>query len=195
MKKFLLTTLILTLFTGFLACFAESWDDFAGLDKAWDGQKSITNKEFEEAVNFFEQKKKEKEAKQRKKRMKKISGGGTSLHNELNPDSEIHELAPLKKKNEEGHLLNIPVNIQVDEILLDKGFYKIIAEKDKNGDIYLMFYQSQFFKGKVKACETKDDYDEDELDFVRLVPYNDNFVKIIFGSLEFNAYAYVRFVQ
>ena len=58
-----------------------------------------------------------------------------------------------------------------------------------------MFYQSQFFKGKVRACETEDDYDEDDLDFVKLTPYNDNFVKIIFGSLEFNAYAYVRFIE
>ncbi len=195
MKKIVLMSLILSLFFSLQASFAESWDDFGGLDKAWDGQKSVTNKEFEEAINVFEKKQKEKEAKQRKKKIKKIGGGGTSLHNELNPDNEITELAPLKKKNEEGHLLNIPVSLIIDETLLDKGFYKIIAEKDKNGDIYLMFYQSQFFKGKVRACETEDDYDEDDLDFVKLTPYNDNFVKIIFGSLEFNAYAYVRFIE
>ncbi len=195
MKKIFLISLILSFTFSLQSSFAESWDDFGGLDKAWDGQKSITNKEFEEAVNVFEKKQKEKEAKQRKKKIKKIGGGGTSLHNELNPDSEITELAPLQKKNEEGHLLNIPVNLIIDEMPLDKGFYKIIAQKDKNNDIYLMFYQSQFFKGKVRACETEDDYDEDELDFVKLTPYNENFVKIIFGSLEFNAYAYVRFVN
>lgn len=195
MKKFLLLSVIFSLLIGVNSCFAESWDDFSGLDKAWDGQKSITNKEFEEAVNVLEKKKKEKEAKQHKKKVKKISGGGTSLHNELNPDVEINELAPLNKKNEEGHLLNIPVNLIVDEMPMEKGFYKVIAEKDKNNDIYLMFYQSQFFKGKVRACETTEDYNEDNLDFVKLIPYNDNFVKIIFGSLDYNAYAYIRFIQ
>lgn len=175
--------------------FAESWDDFAGLDRMWDGQTSVTNKEFEEVMNVLEDKKNKKDAKQKKKKIKKISGGGTSLHNELNPEAEIKELSPLKKDEGEGHLLNIPVNIIIDETPLEKGFYKILGEKDKNGDIYLMFYQSQFFKGKIRASETNDDYDEDNLNFVKLLPYNDNFVKILFGSLDFNAYAYVRFLQ
>ena len=35
-------------------CRAEDWDDFSGLDKAWDGQKSITNKEFEQAIDTLE---------------------------------------------------------------------------------------------------------------------------------------------
>lgn len=195
MKKFLLISIILVSSLFSHVCFAESWDDFGGLDKAWDGQKSVTNKEFEEAINVLEKKKKEREIKQKKKQAKKISGGGTSLHNELNPDIEIQELSPLKKKDEEGHLLNIPVSLLIDEYPMEKGFYKIIAEKDKNGDIYLMFYQSQFFKGKVRASETNDDYGEDSLDFVKLIPYNDSFVKVIYGSLEFNAYAYVRFVH
>lgn len=174
---------------------AESWDDFSTLDRMWDGQTSVTNKEFENAINTLEEKKNKKEAKQKKKRIKKISGGGTSLHNELNPDNEIKELAPLKKDECEEHLLSLPVNIIIDELPLEKGFYRIMGEKDKNGEIYLMFYQSQFFKGKVRASETNDDFGEDNINFVKLIPYNDNFVKIIFGSLEFNAYAYIRYVQ
>ena len=181
--------------SGLSAGFADDgWDDFSGVDRAWDGQKSITNKEFEEAIDTLEENKIKKEAKQRKKLIKKVSGGGTSLHPGLNPDSDIKSLAPLKKESE-GNILNIPVNLLIDETPLDKGFYKVIAEKDKNGDIYLLFYQSQFFKGKVRACETSDDYDEESIDFVKLIPYNDHFVKIIFGSMEYNAYAYVRYVQ
>ena len=102
-------------------------------------------------------------------------------------------MTPLKNKSEEGLLLNVPVNLIIDETPLDKGYYKVFAERDKNNDIYLSFYQSQFFKGKVRACETSDDYDSEDLDFVKLLPYNKNFVKIIFGSLDFNAYAYIRY--
>lgn len=192
MKRILLILLITILVQ---SCQAEdSWDDFSGLDHAWDGQKSITNKEFEEAINTLEEKQTKKEAKQRKKLIKKI-GGGTSLHPDLNPESDIKNLDPLKKEDDDGVLLNIPVNLVIDDVPMDKGFYKVIAEKDKNNDINLLFYQSQFFKGKVRACETSDDYDQDSINFVKLLPYNEQFVKIIFGSLDFNAYAYVKYVQ
>ena len=193
MKRILLILLITILVP---SCQAEdSWDDFSGLDHAWDGQKSITNKEFEEAINTLEEKQTKKEAKQRKKLIKKIGGGGTSLHPDLNPESDIKNLDPLKKEDDDGVLLNIPVNLVIDDVHMDKGFYKVIAEKDKNNDINLLFYQSQFFKGKVRACETSDDYDQDSINFVKLLPYNEQFVKIIFGSLDFNAYAYVKYVQ
>ena len=195
MKKSFLFSIMFFLLLSSSAVFAESWDDYAGLDRIWDGQTSVTNKEFEEVMNALEEKKNKKNAKLKKKQIKKIGGGGTSLHNELNPDKEIKELAPLKKDESEEYLLNIPVNIIIDEEPLEKGFYRIIGEKDNDGNIYLMFYQSQFFKGKIKANETNDDFDEKNINFVKLIPYNENFVKIIFGSLDFNAWTYVQFVN
>ena len=133
-------------------------------------------------------------ARQRKRLIRKIGGGGTSLHPDLNPNSEIKSLDPVKK-TEEGLLLNIPVNFVIDGQILEKGFYKIIAKKDEENNIFLMFYQSQYFKGKVRASETNDDYDSDSIDFVKLVPYNEQFVKIIAGCLDFNAYAFVQYVE
>lgn len=71
MKRILLILLITILVP---SCQAEdSWDDFSGLDHAWDGQKSITNKEFEEAINTLEEKQTKKETKQRKKLIKKLA--------------------------------------------------------------------------------------------------------------------------
>lgn len=176
-----------------LPVFSESLDDYAGIEHAWDGQKPITNQEFDEVIDALQTKQKQKEAKQRKKLIKKVGGGGTSLHNELNPDKEITEMTSLKK-NKDGLLLNIPVCLIIDEMVLDKGFYNVFAEKDKNGDIYLSFYQSQFFKGKVRASETNDDYDSDVIDFVKFCPYDNHFIKIVYGSLDFNAYAYIRYL-
>ena len=189
MKRMLL---LLAIFCLINPAFSDEWDDFSGLDRAWDGQKPITNQEFEKAIDTLQQKQTKKEAKARKKLIKKIGGGGTSLHNELNPDKDITEITPLNKKHD-GQLLNIPVNIIINETSLDKGFYNVFGEKEKNGEIYLSFYQSQFFKGKVKAIETNDDFESDEIDFVQLIPYDNNFIKIIFGSLDFNAYTYIRY--
>ena len=36
------------------AVMAEDWDDFSNLDRAWDGQKTITNKEFEDVMDALQ---------------------------------------------------------------------------------------------------------------------------------------------
>ncbi len=192
MKTKFMLSIILLFIASSIAVADDGWEDFSGIDRAWDGQKSITNKEFEQAIDTLEGNKKKKEAKKRKKLIKKVGGGGTSLHSDLNPDNNINDITPLSK-NEEGLLLNVPVNLVVDGKILEKGFYKILSEKDDNNEIYLLFYQAHTLLGKVRANKTEDDYDEETIDFVNLLPYNDKFVKLIFGSLEFNAYAYLRY--
>ena len=192
-KSFLFIILSFLIFSS--GSFAvDSWDEFSGVDRAWDGQKSVTNKEFEEAINALEGNKKKKEAKKRKKLIKKISGGGESLYPELSPDSDITDITPLTK-NEDGMLLNVPVNLIIGSEVLEKGYYKVMAEKDENEEVYLLFYQSHALEGKIRAYKTEDDYDEEHIDFVRLLPYNESFVKVIFGSLDFNAYTYIRFLH
>ena len=97
---------------------------------------------------------------------------------------------------DEGILMNIPVQIIIDGKVLDKGFYKVFAERDtETKKIYVSLYQSQFFKGKIEVAETEDDYGEKELDFARILPYNDSFVKLIFGSIDFNAYAFLPYQE
>ena len=171
---------------------AEEWDDFSGVTNLWDGQKAITNDEFEKAIDVLQGKQKKKEAKKQKRKIKKLSGGGTSLHSGLDPMKEIKAQDPLKKEDETGQLINIPVKVYLGEKTLEEGYYNVYGEKDKNGEIYLSFYQSQFFKGKVKASETQDDFNSDNINFVKLIPYNEDYVKIAFGSLDFNAYVFLR---
>ena len=173
--------------------FADSWDDYADLDRAWDGQKTITNKEFEQAMDLLQQKQKRKEARQKKRKAKKISGGGTSLHSELNPDKEINEVQ-LKPKDE-GILINLPIHLIIDGKTLDKGYYKVIATKDNDNKIFINFYQSQFFMGKIEATETEEDFNQENVDFAEIIPYKDSFVKMVFGGIDFNAYAIVPYEE
>ena len=196
MKKIILTFLFLTFCIPVIHA-DDFFDNYMGIDRAWDGQKAITNKEFEEAINVLEGNKKQKEEKQRKKKVKKISGGGTSLHSFLDPNSEIRSQDSLKPKDKSsGELLNIPVSIVVENTVLEPGFYNISLEKDKTDNkLYISFYQAHSFLGKVPAYETEDDFDADTIDFVKFIPYNDNFLKIICGTLDYNAYAYVQFYE
>ena len=196
MKKAAFLILIMFFITP-ISIFADDFfDNYEGIDRAWDGQKPVTNTEFEEAINVLTEKQKKKEAKAKKKKIKKISGGGTSLHKGLEPMSEITEQETLKEKGkDDGQLLNIPVDIIIDGKILEKGFYNVFGEKDKNGDIYLSFYQAHYFKGKVKAHSTKNDFEAENLDFVKIEPYDETYIKIMYGSLDFNAYSYLRYLN
>lgn len=195
MKKIVLIILFLFLFSSLNVLSEDFSSDINSINHAWDGQKPITDKEFEEAINTLTKKQKKKEEKLQKKKIKKISGGGNSLHKGLEPTAEILEQESLKTKSkDDGQLLNIPVNVIIDGQVLDKGFYNVFGEKDKNGDIYLSFYQAHYFKGKVKAYTTKNDFDSETLDFVQMEPYDENYIKVMYGSLDFNAYAYLRYL-
>ena len=195
MKKsaFLIVFLSLTLS---LNVFADvTYDSYADIDHAWDNQKPITNQEFEKAIDTLTAKQKKKDEKAKKKKIKKISGGGTSLHKGLEPMGEIQEQEILKDKDEnEGQLINFPVDVVIDGKILEKGFYNVFGEKDKNNDIYLSFYQAHYLMGKVKAYPTKNDFDAENLDFVKMIPYDDTYIQIIFGSLDFNAYTYLQYL-
>ena len=196
MKRIAYIVIFLVMLSPLSVLSDDFFDNYAGIDHAWDGQKPVTNTEFEEAINTLTEKQKKKEEKAKKKKIKKISGGGTSLHKGLEPMSEISAQDALKAKGEfDGQLLNIPVNVIVDGKVLEKGFYNVFGEKDKNGDVYLSFYQAHYFMGKVKAYVTKNDFDDESLDFVKMEPYDENYIRVMYGSLDFNAYAYLRYIN
>ena len=192
-EKFL--SLIIALFLIIPVAFADAWDDLSNIDNAWDGQKTITNQEFEQVMDALEEKDNQKKEKKRKKLIKRVSGGGTSLHEDLGPNTEIKDFDKITSKREEGILVNVPVNIIIDNNILDKGFYKVIGERDKDNKIFVSFYQSQFFKGKIEVQETENDYNQEKIDFAELLPYNESFVKMIFGCLDFIAYVFIPYIE
>ena len=192
MRKFLFILLAIFIFN--IPVQSEGLDDFSEVDRLWDGQQTITNQEYEQVIDALEEREKKRGEKGWKKKLKRIGGGGTSLHKELNPENDITEIDGFKPK-EEGVLINVPVDLLLTDKILEKGFYKVIGEKNEDGKLYVNFYQSQFFKGSVEVSETNDDYNEKEIDFAKILPYNDSFVKIIFGSIDFNAYTYMPFKQ
>ena len=194
MKKLLSIILIFLLTAPCVFSEDDFFDNYTGIDRAWDGQKPVTNQEFENAIDVLQSKQKKKEARKKKRKIRRISGGGTSLHNALDPASEIQAQAPLTNK-EEGVLLNLTVDIIVDGKILEKGYYNIFGEKDKADNIYISLYQSQFLKGKVKAKETQNDYESEDINFVKIIPYDETYIKIVFGCLDFNAYTFVRYVN
>ena len=57
MKRILLVFIVLMCIISIPVKADDGWDDFGDIDRAWDGQKSITNQEFEKAIDTLEGKK------------------------------------------------------------------------------------------------------------------------------------------
>lgn len=192
MRKSFILSVFLVFVLSISQIFADGWDDLNDVDKAWDGQKTITNKEYEDVINALEEKKEVVQEKKRKKWFKNFIGGGNSLHNEMNYKNDLSEIPDLDK-SEEGVLLNTPVDLIVDGLVLEKGYYKVFGERDEKNTVKLLFYQSQFLKAEVLVTETNDDYGEERIDFAKILYHDENFVKLIFGSVDFNAFVFLPF--
>lgn len=168
---------------------ASDYEDF---DNTWAGQKVITNQEYEDTVKALEEKKNQQEEKEKQKKLKKFKG--ESLHNELDASREDIPDQSLKDPNLEEHLIQFPVDIILNDKLVEKGYYRAEGEKNKNG-VFVNLYQSHNLVAKIKARETDDDFGEKDIIFIKLLPYKDGVMKLIYGSIGFNAYAYLQYIE
>ena len=161
----------------------DNWNtnqDFYGQDKPF-----VSEEDFEKAIDS--KNKKNKNWFGLKKRNKNIPKG-----EERNNYSETEIYEPHEQSNAVNTLpvICIPVELSVGEGILPVGHYQVKGEKD--GDkVVLNLYQAQFLMAKIPAIETTEDFGEDEILFVKWVPDGDYKMKILYGSMDFNAYAYV----
>lgn len=190
-KKILNILLILSITCSINSVFAESMEDTSGdfggvedlyksvplVENAFNGQKKITDEDFEKTYQKLK-------AKKDKKLKKNQPFKGQDMKNN-DAGSYIGETA------EKNLLLGLPIT------LLDQngndipiGHYKIVGEKT-DGKIFISFYQSYTCVAKVPAEETQNDYGQSSINFVQLIPYNDKYIKLIYGSVDFNAYTFL----
>lgn len=85
----------------------------------------------------------------------------------------------------------IPVGLMAGEDIVPIGHYQIKGEKI-NGQPVLQLYQAHNVMAQFPAVETSDDFGENAILFAKWVPQNDNQIKLIYGSLELNAYAIIE---
>ncbi|MCM1265141.1 MAG: hypothetical protein NC200_02990 [Candidatus Gastranaerophilales bacterium] len=192
MKKAIILGLLCLMFLPLAVMAAEDWSDYDNIDNAWDGQKTITNKQFEDTMNAIQAKKKQKEAKQREKAIKKVKGNSLTPQMDAHNENMVNEQP--QENLDEGQLLNIPVDFTVDGKIIDRGFYKVLGERKQDG-VYILLYQAHSLKAKIKANETNDDFDEKYIQFAKMIPCNSHQFKIIYGSVDFNAFVYLSFVE
>ena len=195
MKRFLFIFL-LVLFAGLPACAGDVdlpasgdlWDNF-GTDQEFYGQDkpAVSDEDFEKAI-------KEIKYKQDKlgswiKKLQQPRGKEYRQSNEtevINDEVEDKETMPV---------VCIPVDLMVGDGVLPIGHYQVKGEKDENGNVVLKLYQAQYVMAQIPAKETNDDFNEDTITFVIWLSEGDDKIKLIYGSIDFNAYAVVNINQ
>lgn len=166
MKKFFTILSIIFIGSSVLAE-GDLWDNFG--DTNVYGQKAVTEQEFDKAL----------ESKQKKKKRDKNIPKGENF-------SQSNETEMLKNSTKELPVLLIPLNLKSIPI----GHYQVEGVKE-NGEVYIKLYQAHDVIAKLHAEETDDDFEEETINFVKLLPHGDYHVEIIYGGVDFNAYAIV----
>ncbi len=177
MKQIIVIIFALIFFCG-TASFAEGdiWDYFG--DQNVYGQKAVSDEEFDKAL----------ESKQKKKRKNKNIPKGEEFH-------QSNETQFINETEEDLPILCVPAGLIIsDSKILPPGHYQVIGEK-KDGKPILKFYQAHYLMGEIPAIETKDDFAQPDVHFVKLLNNGDKQVKIIFGSLDFNAYRIINIAE
>lgn len=192
MKKIFITIMCLCFSLSANAVSNINASDYEDFDSTWASQKVITNQEFETTMDALEERKNKAEEKTRKKRLKKFKGA--SLHKEL--DASITDLPDqtVADPELEEQIILFPADVIIGGKILEKGYYRAIGE-EKDGLAFVNFYQAHELKAKLKVQNTDDDFGEQDIIFVKLLPYRENIMKLIFGSIDFNAFAYVRYIE
>ncbi len=188
MKKFLLLALFVVLSTApAMADVSDVADDLwtnYGIDIT-SGQeaKPVTDEEFEKALEEMDAKINKWKNWAQKRKMPKgqefsHSNETEIINNEHGEDSSLP-------------VISLPVEIKIGEEILPVGHYQVEGEKNQE-NVTLNIYQAGNLLTKIPAIETKDDFDQEEILFANWLSEGENQIKIIYGSLDFNAYAIVN---
>jgi hypothetical protein len=194
MKRFIATFVLLLTFAFAPSVFADDvdlpasgdlWDsynanqDFYGQDK-----KGVSDEAFDKAIEQVKDKQ-NRNIFGRKKKNKNIPKG------EEFSQSNESEFIDVQVDKDALPVVSLPVELVVGNGVLPVGHYQIQGER-KDDKVYLKFYQAHNLFATIPAIETQDDFGEEEILFARWFSEGDKQIKIIFGSLDFNAYTFVE---
>ena len=151
--------------------------------KDFDSQKIITPQQYEETINKLKPVKKKKKNTPRELMPQMI----------LNSDDEdfVPETDNFINTENTFSTLMIPTTLVYETGVIFPGFYKVTAN-NINRELFLEFFQGSNKVAQIKAKTQTTVFDEETINYAKILPINDTFVKIIFGSLDYNLESYLK---
>ncbi len=200
MKKFLLLALILLCSTSVRADEDVFDFDFKFLNDPFAGQKMVTDKEFDKAVNSMTPKQAQKKKKEPSKFTKWFWGVPQGSGDSQGQTPQYFGDAP----SEIGAIRNpmstkpvITLGAQVKDssgILLTSGHYQVDL-KNIEGQNYIVFLQAHQTVGKFKASPCEDNYNKNAVIYARTAETENGYMKVIFSNLDGTFQGFARIVE
>lgn len=148
----------------------SSWESMMKFNDNNSMKKSVTDKQFNETLDFV---------KNKGKRPKK------SKEQSLMRDDVSQEFSVLKNLQEIQTIMIPTTVISSENILIEPGYYKLVYNGNSEGN-YFELYQGHRLMAKIKAYKTNEDLKQDSLNFVNIIPYKTKHFKIIYGNIDLN---------
>ncbi len=160
------------------AASGDEWSDIGKMQGAWDGQKIITDDQFDKIIEQRTKKSKDKQEKQFKKKV------GESI---VPQNSEVGNLMTIRQIAEDYPTLLVPKTLISGHVEIAPGFYRVISAKNKAGKNYINFYQGSTLIGKIPAHETDNDFGAETINYAKIIyAENGGRAKVVYGCLEYN---------
>lgn len=153
----------------------DLWDNF-GDTNIYGTKGAVSDEDFEKALD----------SKLKKKKPKQMKGESRQESNETEIINQIPKELPVV-------CISAPIKIS-DNIILPVGHYQVTSSKS-GGKIYIQLYQSHYKMAEFEAIETLDDFDEETVHFANFICDKDNQHKLIYGTIEYNAYVPVEVTE
>lgn len=190
MKKFLILLLIVLFSVApkvmandvDLPANGDLWDNWNTSQDMYGQDKSVSDEEFDKVIDKLKEK--------RDKLKNRFKKSPIPKGEEFSQSNETDVLTEHAEKDTSLPVLCVPVDLAIGEGVLPVGHYQIKGEKEGNS-VTLSFYQAQHLMAKVPAIETTDDFEEETITFADWKLEGENKIKVIYGSMEFNAYTYL----
>ena len=164
----------------------DSWSSFNADLSGGKDARFVSEEEFEQAI------------KKKNKKMdiwkKILLNNGSPRGKQFSQSDETEVINNNQGADASLPVLALPVKIKIGEGYIPVGHYQVEG-KNEDGRIILSLYQAHNLVAKIPATETKEDYEQEEILFANWISEDSNRIKIIYGSLDYNAYAIVDIVQ
>ena len=168
-------------------------DDLQGSSDLWDSwnttnepyikqndKNAVSDEEFNKLIDKLKEKKNKKENKKLKKQLPK-----GEAFNDMDEGEQFQE----EVKDNSLPVICIPTELKIGDTYLPIGHYQVNVEKENNQWMMKLF-QAHYLMAQFPAQETNEDFGEDTITFGK-IEFEDNQIKIMFGSMEVNAYAVI----